>query len=348
MFRVVTALVLCALVALGCDDDALQPAAVDGGKLAGGLTAQQAQAVVARVGDVTITLGDFAAALERMNQFDRLRYQTKERRRELLQELIEVELLAQEARRRGLDQKPEVQERIRQVLREAMQAEARSDVPPPAGYSAAEVQAYYEAHADEFREPERRRVSAIVLDDAAQAAEVLAKALDTAKASNSGEAWGELYYAHSVDAPKERNPNAPADLSGDLGIVGPPGDPKGASASVPEPVRTAVFGVDQVGEIYPRVVGAGGKHYIVRLAGVSKGHTRSLEEAERMIRVALMQQRQQAKLEALEADLRKRHRVVIDDKALAEVQLPKALERYKPFWEEGAGAGGADGAPDDQ
>ena len=52
------------------------------------LSPEQATRTLAKVGDRVITLGDFAATLERMDQFDRLRYQTKERRKELLDEII--------------------------------------------------------------------------------------------------------------------------------------------------------------------------------------------------------------------------------------------------------------------
>src|SRR4051812_7079077 len=50
------------------------------------LTPEQASQVLAKVGDKTITLGDYVAALEHMDQFDRLRYQSAERRKELLNE----------------------------------------------------------------------------------------------------------------------------------------------------------------------------------------------------------------------------------------------------------------------
>src|SRR5580700_3751420 len=87
---------------LGCNEAPLKPVPDAGAPIAG-LPADQAVRTVARVGDRTITLGDFARTLERMDQFDRLRYQSKERRRELLEEMIDVELLAGEARRVGLD-----------------------------------------------------------------------------------------------------------------------------------------------------------------------------------------------------------------------------------------------------
>src|SRR3954471_10633366 len=44
---------------------------------AAGLSPEQAQQVLAQVGTRTITLGDYAAALERMDPFERMRYQTE-------------------------------------------------------------------------------------------------------------------------------------------------------------------------------------------------------------------------------------------------------------------------------
>src|SRR5262245_48413251 len=64
----------------------------------GALTPEQAAQVLARVGTHVITLGDFEAALEHMDQFDRMRYQSPERRKELLGEMVDVLLLADEAR----------------------------------------------------------------------------------------------------------------------------------------------------------------------------------------------------------------------------------------------------------
>src|SRR5947207_2178327 len=131
-----------ALASVACNEKALDRARRgDGGVIPGGLTAEQAALVVAKVGDRAITLGDYAATLERMDQFDRLRYQSPERRRELLDEIIDVELLAQDAKRSKLDQSAEKQHAIRQVLRDALLAGARPELPAPAALSQDEVRA---------------------------------------------------------------------------------------------------------------------------------------------------------------------------------------------------------------
>jgi hypothetical protein len=315
---------LAALVALslgGCNETAMQ-VAPDGGTTIGGLSPDQAARVLAKVGDKVITVGDFAQSLERMDAFDRLRYQTPERRRELLKEMIDVELLAIEAKRRGLDKQPDNELSVRQILRDAMLARTRQDLPSPAEIPASEVRAYFEANADKFVQPERRRVAAIVVADKKEADKVLKAALGIKSASE----WGELFFKHSLSAPKPRGPNSPADLAGDLGIVGPPDDARGKNSQVPEPVREAVFKIGKVGQVLDTLVEADGKQYVVRMSGMTEAHSRTLAEADRSIRVALLQQKIQEREKALDAELRKKYSVEIDDRALSGIKLPAGLD----------------------
>lgn len=313
--RIRTALVFACLWAVsGCDDKAIPETK----KPPAGLTRQQAAAVLARVGDKTITVGDFAATLERLDDIDRLRFQTVEKRRELLSQMIDLELLAEEARRRGLDKDPSVQIGVRQILRDAMLAKAREGLMAPAEIPTADVAAYYEAHKQEFEEPERRRVAAIVLGDAATADDVASKAAKL----DSPAKWGELYFDKSLDAPKTRDPQAPLDLAGDLGLVGAGDDPRARNDRVPPEVRKVAFELEKVGDVAPKPVRSGDRYYVVRLTGMSKGHVRSLSEAERAIRIAILQAKVREREEALEAELRQRFPVRVDDAALGAVAVP--------------------------
>ncbi len=223
-----------------------------------GLTPEEASAVLARVGERTITVGDYASALAHMDQFDRMRFQAPERRKELLGEMIDVMLLADEARAKGYDKDPETQEEIRQVLRDALLKKAREGVPAPNDIPPDEVRAYYDAHRADFRDPERRRISLIVLTSDAAAATVLDTALKASPVQ-----WGELVRAKST-APQAKA-NVPVDLAGDFGFVNPPDDSHAAS-QVPDEVRAAAFEIAKEGDVLPRVVkAASGKSYVVRL-----------------------------------------------------------------------------------
>lgn len=287
------------------------------------LTDKQSAQVLARVGDKTITLGDYTAALEHMDQFDRLRYQSPERRKELLDEMITVELLAQEATAKGYDKDPLAQQELRTVLRDAMLAQARKDSPTPAQIPEADVRAWFEAHRAEYKDPERRRVSVIVVSTQKTADELL----ETAKKVGTNPAeWGELVKSKSID-PQARA-NIPLDLAGDLGIVSPSDDPRGENPRVPQPVRAAVYTIAELGQVADKVVSDGGKFYIVRLTQKIAPHERGYEEAERTIRVKLAQDHQREKEDALIADLKKEVKVEIDEAAVATIKVD--LNRAPP------------------
>lgn len=278
------------------------------------LTPEQAAKVLAKVGDSTITLGDYVAALEHMDQFDRLRYQSPERRKELLDELVEVELLAQEATAKGYDKDPIAQQELRAVLRDAMLKEARAGAQQPSEISETDARAYYEAHKADYKDPERRRVSMIVLKDEASANAALSQAKGSAAAQ-----WGELVRKLSVDA--QAKANVPVDLAGDFGLVSPPGDARGENPRVPAEVRAAVFELEKKDDVLGRVVKSGDKFYVVRMTQKNDAHERTFTEAERAIRVRIAQDRAKAKEDETYQSLRKQFPVKIDEAALANVHV---------------------------
>jgi peptidyl-prolyl cis-trans isomerase C len=270
---------------------------------------------LAKVGDKQITLGEYAAVLDRMNRFERMRFQSVDRRKALLDELIDLELLAAEAHRRGLDQRPEVEERVRQVLRDALLEQVRRELPGPDDLSPADVRRYYDEHGEEFTDPERRRVAHVVVADRALAAKVLSEAL-----AAEAKGWGELVVRYSADRLRSRG--LPPELMGDLGFVSPPGQSRGTNPLVPPPVREAVFAIAQQGKVHPQVVEADGQFHIVRLLARSEARRREFGEAERAVRVALARQRAVEAEDKLEKDLRERIPVRIDEAALARVKVP--------------------------
>lgn len=314
-----SALLSSALVALavgcGTGDNSGDP---DAGPAAAGLSPEQASRVVARVGDEKITLGEYATTLDRMDSYDRLRYQTTEKRRELLKEMVDIELLALEAKRRGLDAKPEAQAAIRQILRDALLDEEHKSLPTPTEIPIGEVKEYYEAHIEEYREPEKRRISAIVMEDEAKAKEVL----EIVKKDLTPATWGKQFYESSITAAQERQQRISLDLAGELGMVGPPGNDRVANEKVPEPLRVAVFKIEKSGQVYDELVKANGKLYIVRMSGLVEAHERSFAEAEIQIRGLLLRRRLIELERKLEEDLRQKYKVEIDEEALSQVSVP--------------------------
>jgi peptidyl-prolyl cis-trans isomerase C len=96
-FAPALAAALLGLLTLGCEKKPSGGTQASASAIAAppaGLTPELAARVLAKVGNHEITLGEYAATLERMDQFQRLRYQSPERRKQLLDELVDLELLA--------------------------------------------------------------------------------------------------------------------------------------------------------------------------------------------------------------------------------------------------------------
>src|SRR5690554_1446442 len=304
-------------LALSCSCDRDEPEAPsDGGDAPsaqaqkGELTEEQRRAVLAKVGDRVITLGEYVQTLARREPFERMRYQSPERRRRLHAEMIEVELLAQEAQRRGLDRQHATRLRVQEILRDEVRQAIRRELPDPAELPEREVRAYYDAHRDEFREPERRRVLHIAVGTRELAQKIAREAQGA-----SGARWAELAKEHSLDRRGTEAGGAP-ELAGDLGLVSAPGETRGENPLVLEPLRKAVFELKELGDVAPEPVFAGGQYHVVRFGGLSGAKDRSYAEAERLVRLELLRARLLEREAQLEAQLRERFEVKIDEAAV--------------------------------
>lgn len=266
--------------------------------------------VLAKVGERTITLADYALVLDRMDRTERLRYQTPDRRRALLDEIINSELLAREAERRGLDKDPVTIAYTDQLFRDEVRRRIRAEIPDPDTLPIDEVQAYYAQHRDDFRSPELRRAAMIALPNEAAANQVLAELGNKSSVAQ----WNTVAIRSSV----ERSESAlPIDVVGDVGLVAAP--PRGdtpvpgaarvedgivdGASRVPSEVRAAVYALHTPGEVHPAPVTAAGKWYVVRLVAINPARTLSQEEADSQIRARLVNQRLDSKYAALERQL---------------------------------------------
>ncbi len=241
--------------------------------------------VLAKVGDRVITVADYASTLDRMDRFERLRYQTPERRKALLDELVNTELLAREAERRGLDKRPETEAYLNQLLADEVRRRLRATLPQPEELSAEEVRAYYAAHREQLREPERRRVAVLTFPSKV-AAESALKELAT---DGSVARWNEL---GRVGAAQTQAPSMMATpVRGDLGFITAGGGPSSGDPAVPDAVRAAAFQLPVAGGVAPQVFEDRGLFLLVRVTTVAPSHLPTVEEADAVVRARLLDER---------------------------------------------------------
>jgi peptidyl-prolyl cis-trans isomerase C len=268
-----------------------------------GLTEAQANEVLAKVGDRTITVGEFADRLASQSPYLQARFESPERRKEFLDNLVRYELLVYEAKRRGYADEPEVATaRRKAMIQELINQEV--DAPLEAkGITDEEVQAVYDANPTEFDRPAQVRASHIFIKDRSRAQQVL-------KQVKEGDRVG-----FSQMARDESEDQSTKSDGGDLNFF------TADAEEVPAAVRDAAFSIQKVGSVYPKLIAEGGGYHIVMLTGKRAELKRTYEQAKRAIRHKLMRERREAAMEALTKRLRAETKVEIDYDALKEVRV---------------------------
>jgi peptidyl-prolyl cis-trans isomerase C len=254
-----------------------------------GLTEEQAGQTLAKIGDHTITVGEFAEEIANKGPFLRARYNSPERRRELLDQLVRFELLAQEAHARGLDEEPEVQRTRKQVLIRRFLKQEYEDRIQPTDITDDEVRAFYDAHPTEFHQPEQVRISHIVVAREADATRILRQ---IQASPNDVRLFRQLAEQFDTDP-------ATHDAFGDVGFFSRPADHRDGEPVVPEPVATAAFSMETIGAVFPTVVHSERGYEIIKLTGRRAALDRSLDESSRTIRNRLWRERRETEIEAL-------------------------------------------------
>lgn len=302
-------------VGIGCGEDdpgtgAPPTTTPDDGPRTHGLTEAEAARVIAKVGDVEITLGDVATELASKGSFIRARYQSPERRREFLDQMIRFELLAQEAERRGYADLPEVQRTRKQVMVRRFLTE-RFEGGGPETISDEDVRAYYESHQSEFHTPAQIRASHIRCRDRATAQRVLRELM---AAPNDLRLYRQLADQHNTD-PETR------ERFGDLQFFSRPDERQEGEPVLPPEVVEAAFSIERIGGLHPEVVRSADGWHVVKLTGRRAAMHRTLEEADNPIRNRLFRERREAAIQQLLAELRAEADVEEDLSALADVRL---------------------------
>lgn len=248
--------------------------------------------VVARVGEVRITLGEVEDQIARQSPFMRARYRDPAQLRELVQNMVRFELLAREAERQGFGDDPEVREATAQSSVQQYVRERFDERITPDSISAEDVRAFYDAHPEEFSRPELRRASHILLATREEAQEMLGRVRDA-----DARTFRQFAQERSLDAESRAR-------GGDLRYF----DAEGRGTNTTDPtveaaLARAAFALDEVGEI-SEPIEVGGQWSLVKLTGRRPAEHRSVEEASPSIRLRLWRERRQQAIDEVVERLR--------------------------------------------
>jgi peptidyl-prolyl cis-trans isomerase C len=281
-------------------------AAPAGGPTAPPQSAEELKAPLAKIDDVTITLGELQERINRQSPYIRARYTSLEQKKEFLDSLIRFEVLAKEAARRGLDKDPEVVRTMKQVMiqrlmRDELDAKITADT-----VTDAEMKAYYDANLSEYVKPDEVRVSAIIVKNRAQAERVANEARGEAGKTNKG--FRDLVARYSQDEDSKLR-------GGDLRYL------DAQTKELPAPVVKAAFALASTGDVSAAIDAGNGTWYVLKQTGRRRSMTKSFDDAKPAIRNKLFRDKRVAAQKDFVDGLKSTAKIEINDANLAKVRI---------------------------
>jgi len=253
---------------------------------------------IARVGKETITEADFNEMANAVPEKLRSMYLTPEGKKQALEYIVNVYLMAAEAQKDGLDKTPAFQKLVefskKELLARMFMEKASKTM---AGPSEQEVKVFYDQNAPMFETPESVHVRHVLVKTEDEAKEVL-------KRLKKGEKFAEIAAAVSTCPSKEEG--------GDLGW-----QPKGRLS---KEVEDAAFSMKK-GQVTGPVKSKWGYHVLL-MEDQKPASKLPFEEAKEYIVEQLSMQKQQEFFEKLAESLRQKGQVQITLPQSAPVPVP--------------------------
>jgi peptidyl-prolyl cis-trans isomerase C len=306
----VPVLVLACVLAVGCRKEEAEsqptPGAPGQGPKAPPQSIEELKTPLAKIDDVTITLGEFQERINRQSPYIRARYTSLEQKKEFLDSLVRFEVLAKEAFRRGLDKDPEVVRTMKQVMiqklmRDEFDAKVTAD-----SVSDADMKAYYDANVAEYVKPEEVRVSAIILKNKAQADRVALEARGDAGKTNKG--FRDLVMKYSSDEDTKLR-------GGDLRYF------DATTKELPAPIVQGAFALVNTGDVSLAISANNGTWYVLKQTGRRKAMTKAFDDAKPQIRNKLFREKRQSAQKDFVDGLRAKAKIDVNEANLAKVRI---------------------------
>jgi peptidyl-prolyl cis-trans isomerase C len=255
--------------------------------------------IIAKVDNLYITAEQLDQEIQNYNQLvdtPEAKITTREQKLSYLnEELIRRYLLYLEAKARGLEQRPKVQETLKGLEINVLANQFMQDEIGNITATSSEVEEFYKLYKDQYQQAEERRVREIAVDSEQEAREILIELL-----KGTDFATLATQRSRAESAAKE----------GDLGFI-KKGQRGADFAAFDEVAFSRSLGVGQVSNIFK----VKDRYYIIKVEASKGGQARPLSEVWDEINKSVLFLKQQQKLQEISSNLLKKNKVVVyDDK----------------------------------
>jgi peptidyl-prolyl cis-trans isomerase C len=277
---------------------------------------QKSGPVVAQGDGIVITVTEYKARLDEQSPFLRQRYQNLDRKKEFLDSMLKIELLAHAAEKEGLQNDPDVQNAMKKAMVQKLIAKKFAEGDAAKEIPDADVQKFYDEHKDDFVKPARVRVAGLLVAatdkdraaKSAQAKKVLAQ-LKTAEKKDP-QALQTLARATSDDV-------ATKSSGGDLGFRSQDEYAKQFGPALAAAAFATKDGEDVI------VEGPQG-FWIIRVTGRQEGVSRTLDQVKPQIQSRLQREKRTREFDEYVKRLRDEAKITVNDAELEKVTVTSA------------------------
>jgi peptidyl-prolyl cis-trans isomerase C len=264
---------------------------------------------VAKIDDVSISVGDFQQRINQQSPYIRARYTSLERKKEFLDNMVRFEVLAKEAGAKGFDKDPEVIRTMKQVMIQKLMKEEFDNRVKLEDVKDDECMKFYKEHNDEYNKPEEVRVSDILLKDNKKASDIIKEIAGKAKNGVIDNAiFRDLVTKNTEDAKAKES-------GGDLRYFAE------SSTEYPKELVKAAFALKEVGNFTDKAIKAGEGYHVMMLTGRRKALVRNFDEVKRQIQNRLYRDKRTQAMEDYVTELKKKSHVQVNDANLSKVMI---------------------------
>lgn len=261
--------------------------------------------VVARVQGEEISLAEFERRIEGLAPFARVRLQSGERRQEFLRSLVQFEVMADEAERRGYGDRTDVRHAIKETMTRMMMAEFLGDEVSLHDIDDQALEDYFQRNREAFSRSEERRLAMVWVEDEEGMEQLLARWQEKAEAGieEPMREFQQFAFRHSQH-------RETGDRGGDLGWV----------VEKEAELFEEVYGAEP-GVLMDPVEKSGG--WALRMVvEVREATDPSFEEVESEVRNRLLEERRDVARRALIDELSDEVEIEVFEDRLAELEPP--------------------------
>jgi peptidyl-prolyl cis-trans isomerase C len=266
---------------------------------------------LATVAGKPITIEQLQKKLDDQSPFVRARYAEPGKKKEFVDGQIRFEVLAAEARARGYENDPEVEEAVKKIIVQRLTREEFDGRVQLKDITDAELKAYFDAHQADYQKPEMARASVVTIafgEGKALTKEKAKAAADDVVKQATAKADDRAFFKSLVE--KYSTDEATKAAGGDIRYL-ELGEVEGRFG---KDAAAWLFGSEDINAVSPAFevkTRAGDAFVVLKRTGRRKAITRDFDAVKNQVRNVVYREKRTAAFNSFVEELKQKHKVVV-------------------------------------